>query len=134
MSSEDLVESPPWVVTAEEQARVAVTTEWEAACKAGDIQRTKEIFHIGPLGQNELDSMMHWSVYEGLLEPTQCLLELGADPKKVSVISLAEYCPSLDMFKLLAEFGLDYNNPQRNILEQVPNLLHLRTATFCDVR
>ena len=131
MSSEDLVESPAWVLTAEQQESQVAKTECEAACEAGDIQRVKEIFQMGLLGQIDLTSMMTWTVSEGWLEPTRCLLELGADPNKISVISLAEHCPSLDMFKLLAAFGMSYSTSQRNVLEQVPNSHKWAAALRC---
>ena len=38
---------------------------------------------------------------------THCLLELGADPNDVGILSMRK-CHSLDIFTLLAEFGLDF--------------------------
>jgi hypothetical protein len=63
-----------------------------------------------------MNTRCHGQLGKTLLEPTRCLLEHGADAKAVQMWRL-DKCRSLAMFKLLAEFGHDYNALQHNILQ-----------------
>jgi hypothetical protein len=98
------------------KARQLAFTKFRTACEAGDITQTEEIFQSGQLDRTDIQSLLDWSIEKALVEPTRWLLEHGADAKTMYWRNL-EKCHSLDIFKLLANFGLDYNTKKHNILQ-----------------
>jgi len=100
----------------QEREREAARSKCVDACDAGDIDQIRDIIRGGQLTQLDLDRIMHRAVRKGLLEPTRCLLEGGADAKSMPLPRADSWQSSLEMFKLLAEFGINYNSEQINIL------------------
>jgi hypothetical protein len=98
----------------ERQAKDAAIDKCWAACEAGDVSTIKELYQTGLLPN--LVAIMAGACNEGWLVATRCLLELGADPNEMPTFSLSA-CRSLDMFKLLAEFGMDLKLEGNNIVE-----------------
>jgi hypothetical protein len=98
-----------------EKEREAARSKCYDACKAGDLDQIRDVIRGGQISQLHLDRIMHSTVREGLLEPTRCLLEGGADAKSMP-LPTPDSCQSVEMFKLLAEFGLNYNSEQVKIL------------------
>lgn len=89
------------------------------ACKAGDIEQVQEILRSGDLYTADLKQLMFWTTGYVSLEVTRCLLEHGADAKCISASTLVgeeHLYSSLELFKLLASFGLDYNSSSDNPL------------------
>jgi hypothetical protein len=85
------------------------------ASEAGNIDQIRDIIQCGQLEQEDLNTILYWAVGEGLLEPTRCLLEGGADAERM-LVPIRFSCQSLEMFKLLAKFGMNLNLEQINIL------------------
>jgi hypothetical protein len=99
-----------------QKEREVASSKCYDASKAGDIYQIRDIIRGGQFEQEDLDTILYWAVGEGLLEPTRCLLEGGADAKSMPLPRADSCQSSLEMFKLLAEFGINYNSEQINIL------------------
>jgi hypothetical protein len=85
----------------------AVDDCWDA-CEAGDLAQVEEIFRTRQLNREDAQWLINASLDEKHLIIARFLLEQGADPKEVSLSILRSADCSLDMLKLLAEFGLDF--------------------------
>jgi hypothetical protein len=55
-------------------------------------------------------------IIDGRVSITHCLLELRVEPKRLA-LGLTQQCPSLRIFKLLAEFELDWKENEHNIIQ-----------------
>lgn len=112
----------------QQDLREAARAKCYDACEAGDIDQLKDILTSEQLNDAEKNALMRWAIDEGLLEPTRCLLEHEADPKMMPLRTLGSSCRSLEMFKLLAEFGINYKSDQDNILMLVYISIQIRSV------
>lgn len=92
----------------------------DEACEAGNIDRINELFETTSLKPADASSQLTAAPYvqgDGFsLVVVRCLLDHGADAKKMQMYSLANCC-SLELFKLPAERGIDFKSEGHNIIE-----------------
>jgi hypothetical protein len=86
--------------------------ELEAACRANDIARVRELFATRPL--NDRDATICSFSTSPSLPLMRCLLEHGADFARYLWV---ESPPSLDIVKLFVEFGYDVKSEGHKILQ-----------------
>jgi hypothetical protein len=86
------------------------------ACETRDLDQIKESFEQLRLGKHNVMYLLHKTILMPWLEATRYMLEHGADPNQIALITLSQKCRSIAMFQLLADFGMDYKSEQWNIL------------------
>lgn len=86
--------------------------EFEAACKANDIARVRELFATGRLNDNDATNCSFTTSLS--LPIMRCLLKHGAD---IARYLLVKSPPSLDMVKLFVEFGYDVKAEGHKMLQ-----------------
>ena len=91
--------------------------ELHEACKTNDLARIQELFRTKPLSDADATNELKRGLGSGSeATPTpriRCLLEHGAD---LNVLGIRDI-KSLDVFKLLAEFGFDIKTEAHLILQ-----------------
>lgn len=106
----------------EDQIWYAMWEKYNSACAVDDIATIEEMYQeemyqTGQLGPENLNTMMVNSIHKGSLAVTRFIItKLGADPNEIPLSSIRE-CRSLDMFKLLADHGLDFKSKGNDVLE-----------------
>lgn len=99
----------------DQKARKAASKQFWEAVHAGNVDRVRELLQITPLDPTDAKfSMMSESVLNSP-EVMRCILEQGAEPYVTR--ELGEICNTLDTFKVLSEFGLDFKAQGYKILE-----------------
>lgn len=83
-----------------------------AAC-AHDKSRVRELFETTPLGADDATRYLVWAAPD--LQMMRFLLERGADANSFSTRIV--YYGSLDVLRLLAEFGYDVKSKGHKILQ-----------------
>ncbi|SPQ24105.1 4bda7d8b-c756-49db-9583-318ca5779d1e [Thermothielavioides terrestris] len=106
------------------QERKRVIQKLRTAIEADDTESIRELFKSESLNPEDATRLLYLPVSKGCLASTQCLLELGADPKEGIPQGLfsASRCNRdhlVEMLQLLADFGLDVKNPKLSILYSV---------------
>lgn len=100
----------------EGRAKASAWEKYNTACEVGDVATIKNIYHTAQIAPSHHLAMMTTSICKGWLVATRCLAELGVDPSQIPLISI-KHCRSLEIFKLLAEFGVDFKVEGNDILE-----------------
>ncbi|KAH8803451.1 ankyrin repeat-containing domain protein [Xylogone sp. PMI_703] len=103
-----------------ENLRKATLEKCLAACESGDIIQLNNHVEesLGKLSKENMTTLLERTIAEGWLEGIRCLLEHGADPNTMLWITTLRKYYSLDLLKLLAEYGMNYNSGE-NALEYV---------------
>ena len=113
MSPEEIREAEATWSRLQESQEAALEECW-AACQTGNFGLIRESF--GQLGDANANKLLDQTICRDLFEATRCLLELGVDPNTMPLSTLTTYCRSLDMYQLLAEFGMKFKSGEQNIL------------------
>jgi len=93
----------------------AAMKKCQIACNTRDLNQIKQYI---PLLWDEryVQIVLGKTATGGWLEATQFIIEQGADPNKIALLTLGRKCRSMAMFHLLAKFGMDFKSKQGNIL------------------
>lgn len=96
-----------------QKSREEALSKCWTACQNSDTSQIKDLFTS--LGNQNVDMLLQRTVFRNLVEATKCLLEQGADPKDLPLISVVEQC-DVAMLQLLANFGIEYRSTEQNML------------------
>lgn len=96
-----------------QKAREEAFSKCWTACQSGDTSQIKDLFTS--LGNQNVDMLLQRTVFRNLVEAARCLLEQGADPKELPLISVVEQW-NVAMLQLLADFGIEYRSTEQNML------------------
>jgi hypothetical protein len=97
--------------TSEGPSRDELNLELEAACKAEDTTRIRQLLTTTILGSSDVTHAFEGPFSVPVL---RCLLECGAN---ANLVTRGHKIQSLDQLKLLAEFGFDVRSEGHLILQ-----------------
>ncbi|KAI0120927.1 hypothetical protein BJ170DRAFT_645622 [Xylariales sp. AK1849] len=99
-------------------SKSAMDELWDA-CETGNADRVRELFETSTLEAEDAHTCLGALVLENIgVDVTRALLDNGASAKRIRPPELRN-CRSIDVFRLLAENGLDFKSEGHEILEDV---------------